>query len=189
MKFQSEQLISDLVELTRKNLNVAENLKLKSTEALNRKASPESWSALECIEHLNRYGDFYMPEITTCINKRIAKESDQNKNREFKSNWLGNYFSNMMKVRENLNTMKTLKVMNPIGSQLSNEVLDKFIDQQKITLDLLTSSRGISLTKTKTAISISKFIKLRLGDTFRVVIYHNERHLVQALKASHNGTL
>ena len=37
--------------------------------------------------------------------------------------------------------------------------------------------------KTKTAISISKLIKLRLGDTFRVLIYHNERHIKQAERA------
>ena len=35
-------------------------------------------------------------------------------------------------------------------------------------------------TKTKTAISISKLMKLRLGDTFRFVTAHNERHLLQA---------
>ncbi|RXM56703.1 hypothetical protein BOQ60_25350, partial [Chryseobacterium sp. CH1] len=31
----------------------------------------------------------------------------------------------------------------------------------------------IDLEKTKTSISISKLIKLKLGDTFRFVIYHN----------------
>ncbi len=179
MKFNSEKLISDLVELTRKNLNIAENLKNKSVEELNRKSSPESWSSLECIEHLNRYGDFYMPEI----NSRISN-SELNKVAVFKSNWLGNYFSNMMKYREKLNSMKTLSSMNPKGSSLDKSVLDKFISQQKTTLELLDKARLVNLTKTKTSISISKWIKLRLGDTFRVVIYHNERHLVQAMKAS-----
>lgn len=178
MKFNSEQLISELVELTRQNLNVAENLSRRPLEELNKKSSLESWSALECIEHLNRYGDFYMPEI----NAKISS-SKHPKHADFKSNWLGNYFSNTMKYKEKLNTMNTFKSMNPVGSQLDKSVLDKFISQQKTTLELLGKARAVSLTKTKTGITISSWIKLRLGDTFRVVIYHNERHLIQAQKA------
>ena len=37
-----------------------------------------------------------------------------------------------------------------------------------------------NLTKVKTSITISNWIKLRLGDTFRFVIHHNLRHVVQA---------
>lgn len=44
-------------------------------------------------------------------------------------------------------------------------------------------AQQVSLNKTKTGISISTWIKLKLGDTFKVVIYHNKRHIVQALKA------
>lgn len=43
-------------------------------------------------------------------------------------------------------------------------------------------ARNKDLGKIKTSISISKWIKLKLGDTFRVIIYHNERHIVQANK-------
>ena len=78
--------------------------------------------------------------------------------------------------------MKTFKVMNPAGSKLDRKVLEKFIGQQKTTLELLEKAAMVSLTKTKTSISISSWIKLRLGDTLRVVIYHNQRHLVQAAK-------
>lgn len=44
------------------------------------------------------------------------------------------------------------------------------------------NQKNIDLNKTKTAISISKWFKLKLGDTFKVVIYHNERHIAQARK-------
>jgi len=179
MKFNSEQLISSLLEITRKNLNLAENLNKKSEEALNRKADPNSWSALECIEHLNRYGVFYLPEILEKINT-----SKHQRNENFKSNWLGNYFSNSMMYKEKLNKMTTFKSMNPIGSKLEKSILETFISQQKTTLELLDKARSVSLTRTKTGITISSWIKLRLGDTFRVLIYHNERHLHQALKAA-----
>lgn len=87
-----------------------------------------------------------------------------------------------MLPKEKLNKMKTIKSMNPVGSNLDKSVLDKFINQQKTLLELLKQAKKVNLTKTKTGISISKWIKLRLGDTFRVVIYHNLRHMIQAEK-------
>ena len=78
--------------------------------------------------------------------------------------------------------MKTFKDKNPIGSKLDKSTIERFVSQQEKILNLLDKSREIDLNKTKTAISISKLIKLKIGDTFRVVIYHNERHLEQAKK-------
>ncbi len=78
--------------------------------------------------------------------------------------------------------MKTLKAMNPIHSQLNKEVVEEFIRQQKQLLELLEKAGNVDLQKIKTGISISKLIRLKLGDTFRFVIYHNERHVVQAQK-------
>lgn len=79
--------------------------------------------------------------------------------------------------------MNTFKEMNPFEKKLDQSVIDKFIKQQKELLDLLKSAESKNLTKIKTRISISKWIKLRLGDTFRVIIYHNFRHIKQAEKA------
>lgn len=177
MELKSEQLLNDLQMITKSNLEYAEKFKNESLEILNWKEGSESWSILECIEHLNRYGDFYLPEISNRIKKSKYKSS-----RVFKSNWLGRYFSNAVSYKEDLNSMKTFKSMNPLHSELSKKTLDKFIDQQRQLLDLLAQSKTVNLDKTKTAISISKLIKLKLGDTFRVLIYHNERHIEQAKK-------
>lgn len=173
----SNNLLQDLLELTRENLKIVENLKTHSIDNLNWKENPESWSALECIEHLNKYGDFYIPEITNKIN------TSKHRNTEiFKSNWLGKYFSKSVSYNKDLNKMKTFKYMNPLNSKLNNQTIEKFINQQHQIIELLNKSKNVNLDKTKTAISISKLIKLRLGDTFRVLIYHNERHIKQAEK-------
>jgi len=173
----SNNLLQDLLELTRENLNIVENLKNQSKDHLNWKENLESWSALECIEHLNKYGDFYIPEIANKIHTSKHKSSEI-----FKSNWLGKYFSKSVSYHEDLNKMKTFKSMNPLNSKLNNQTLEKFINQQHQIIELLNKSKNVNLDKTKTAISISKLIKLRLGDTFRVLIYHNERHIKQAEK-------
>lgn len=80
--------------------------------------------------------------------------------------------------------MKSPKNMNPLGSKLDSFILDTFLKQLHQTLILLEKSKAVSLNKTKISISISKHLKLKLGDTFRFFIYHNERHLQQAIKAT-----
>ncbi|MBL6447777.1 DinB family protein [Fulvivirga sp. 29W222] len=177
MKIASEELIADLIERTRHNLNEAERFKGLTLRELNWRSWADSWSVLECIEHLNLYGDFYLPEIA----QRMSA-SNYGPSGTFKSGMIGNYFAEGMLPKEKLNKMKTFKDKNPIGSKLDITTLDRFIGQQKKTLELLDKARQKDLTKTKTAISITKLLKLRLGDTFRVVIYHNQRHIVQAGK-------
>lgn len=175
MEIASKDLLQDLLERSQDHKTKAEQFQKLPLETLNWKASPESWSILECLEHLNRYGDFYIPEIE----KRLIA-SRHRPSTKFKSGWLGNYFANTMLPKEKLNRMKTFKSMDPVGSSLDKGVLSKFIAQQQALTNILKLASRVDLTKTKTGISISKWIKLRLGDTFRVVIYHNHRHMVQA---------
>ena len=174
MKISVSELLDELKERTHQHLQYAEKLLQKTEEELNFRASQDSWSTLECLEHLKRYGDFYIPEIANRIS--VSKTSAKP---HFKPGLLGNYFANTMLPKEKPNTMKTLKAMNPIHSRLNKSVVDVFISQQKQLLELLEKAQHIDLEKTKTSISISKLIKLKLGDTFRFVIYHNTRHIEQ----------
>lgn len=177
MTIKSEKLIQNLIERIRININQAEKFSSLSNEKLNCRAEKDSWSILECFEHLNLYGDFYIPEI-----KQRIEKSRTNPKENFRSGILGNYFAKSMLPKEKLNKMKTFKDKNPIGSKLDKKTIERFISQQEQILNLLDKSREIDLNKTKTAISITNLIKLKIGDTFRVVIYHNERHLEQANK-------
>lgn len=177
MIIESEKLILNLIERTRININQSEKFSTLSTEKLDWKSGQGSWSILECFEHLNLYGDFYIPEIRTRIetSKTLPKTN-------FKSGILGNYFAKSMLPKEELKKIKTFKDKNPIGCALDKTTIKRFISQQEQILNLLDKSRKIDLNKTKASISITKWIKLKLGDTFRVVVYHNERHIEQANK-------
>ncbi|MEY4902729.1 MAG: hypothetical protein RLZZ292_544, partial [Bacteroidota bacterium] len=44
------------------------------------------------------------------------------------------------------------------------------------------NAQHASLGKVRVPVSITRFLKLKLGDTLRFVIYHNERHVQQALR-------
>ncbi|BFO67251.1 DinB family protein [Chryseobacterium sp. KCF3-3] len=174
MKISASALLNELKDRTSQHLEYARILTLKTEEELNFRTSQDSWSTLECLEHLNRYGDFYISEITNRITASKTSTKDI-----FKPGILGNYFAKSMLPKEKMNKMKTLKTMNPIHSNLDKNVVDTFIKHQKKMLELLEDAQKVDLEKTKTNISISKLIKLKLGDTFRFVIYHNARHIGQ----------
>ncbi|WP_299176632.1 DinB family protein [uncultured Chryseobacterium sp.] len=175
MKISSSQLITELQNIIQQHIHYVETLLQKPEEELNYRVTENSWSILECIEHLNRYGNFYIPEIRTKIAaSKYAPEAI------FSSGILGEYFASSMLPKEKLKKMNTFKSMNPIHSRLDKKVLTEFIHQQKQLLELLDKAKNVSLGKTKTGISISKLIKLKLGDTFRFVIYHKIRHIEQA---------
>ncbi len=132
MKISTSELLDELKNRTKQHLEFAEMLSSKTEHDLNFRTSADSWSTLECLEHLNRYGNFYIPEINRTISS--AKKSSQ---LYFKPGILGNYFAKSMLPKEKLNTMKTLKSMNPIHSNLDKTVVDTFIKQQQKMLELL----------------------------------------------------
>lgn len=178
MTTNANALRDDLMARTRKIIAELEILKQEPLENLNRRPAPDAWSALECIEHLSLYGDFYLPEIENRIRQSRHKPEPV-----FKSGLLGNYFAMSMLPKEKLNKMKTFKDKNPLRSRLDKAAIDRFVQQQEKMLDLLEQSKSVNINRTKTAVSISTWIKLKLGDTFRFVIYHNQRHIAQAFRA------
>ena len=171
---KTEQLIQNFVEQTRLILNKAEALKQLDTQTLNKREHSESWSILECIEHMNRYGNFYLPQIETKI-----KSSNTKPEAQFNSGLIGGYFAKSMLPKEKLNKMKTFKDKNPLHAKLDKSVIDTFIAQQIKLLDLLSLSRNVSLNKVKITTSISNLIGMKLGDTFAFYINHMLRHIQQ----------
>jgi len=171
---QSENLIQSLLEQTRQFINQAEKLKSYDLKTLTWKENETSWSILECLEHLNLYGDFYLSQMENKIQNSTTKAD-----LEFKSGVLGNYFAKSMLPKEKLNKMKTFKDKNPLNAKLDKTVIDKFINQQIELLDLLNQARNVSLNKVKIQTSISSLISLKLGDTFQFFINHILRHLNQ----------
>jgi hypothetical protein len=183
MKIGTHQLLDDLLKRTHQSSAAAQQFKALSTQELNFKSSPTSWSILECIEHLNLYGDFYLPEIE----KQILKQKQTSASSHFKSGFIGNYFANLMLVKNGkVKKMQSPKDKNPINSALSSITIDRFLKQQEALESLLVQARKIDLVKTKAAISLTKAITLRLGDTFRFFVYHIERHIVQAQRVQAN---
>ncbi|MBD1428135.1 DinB family protein [Sphingobacterium litopenaei] len=171
---KTDLLIQQLIDQTFKILDQGQKLNSFDLETLTWRPNESSWNILECIEHLNRYADYYLPEIREAI-----QNSNSTPNSDFKSSWLGNYFAQSMLPKDKPNKMKTFKSKNPIHQNLSIEVLDKFLNQQNDLINLLMQARYVNLNITKIKTSLSSLIRINLGDTFKFYINHIMRHLKQ----------
>jgi hypothetical protein len=177
---KKKTLLKELSDTTRGIIERAKQLERMPEATLHHKTGQKQWSALECLDHLNRYGDFYLPEIEKAI--AAAPASDES---DFKSGWLGNKSAmSMLPQKGGLKKMKTFKRKNPTVDGLRPETLKTFIAQQQAFLKLLEQSAHVNLTKTKTSTTLP-LLRFRLGDTLRFVIYHNGRHMQQAERAIH----
>lgn len=182
MKNNCKSLLNELSEITEKCIEEAKTFKALKPGQLNFKKDEKSWSILECLEHLNLYGDFYLDEI----DNKIASTHFKSPSETYKSSILGSYFTKSMKVNDDkIKGMKTFANMAPKSANLPVSIVDRFIAQQEYYLKLIKKAADVNLTKTKTSISISKLIKIRLCDTLMVVVYHNERHIWQAKRVNY----
>ena len=110
-------------------------------------------------------------------NKRKNAFKKNSNSKVFYAGSLGNKFALEMLPKEGMKKIKTFKSKNSIHKGMDSwEVVPTFIKQQKQLLNLLEVAGNKDLTKIKTSITLP-FLKFRLGDTFRFVIYHNERHI------------
>ncbi|OOG20401.1 hypothetical protein BWD42_08805 [Sphingobacterium sp. CZ-UAM] len=184
MKYKSLALLDQLSTQTKEHMTFVESLKTLSLDDLNKRPHKGSWNTLECIAHLNLYGNFYLPEIS----RRMAA-SQSNAVGYFNSGLLGNYFAKSILPKDRPNKMKTFQEMDPIHKKLDKNVLAVFLEQQEKFLQLLEQAKSKDLNKIRTNISINKWIKIRLGDTFRFLVNHNIRHIVQIKNILSSGSL
>lgn len=144
---------------------------------LQQQPSAGKWSVAQVLEHLNFYARYY---ITAIERKLHLNQSGPSEN--FTPGWLGNYFTNLMKPTEEKNIKGKMKSpANAVPSAQPNaiEMLHEFIRHQHHLLNLLQIARTANLEYNRIPISLTKLIKLKLGDTFRFFIAHEQRHFLQ----------
>lgn len=177
MVVQSDILLQQLESIIKEQTAFAQQLLLLDDELLQKRPSPNSWNVLECLEHLNLYSAYYLPEINQAM--------DKNKNeaqKEFRSGWLGNYFANSMLPNAKATKMKTFKDKDPLGLPLKRNVIDEFLSNQKKYEEILQKCQTQNLRKTRIKISIARWVTLSLGDTLRFILNHQIRHFSQIQK-------
>lgn len=179
-KLKSLTLLEELQSATRQLIADAMLLKTEDPGNMLESPGPGKWSVVQVLEHLNSYGRYYL----------VAIERSLTQNRQavdfFTPGWLGDYFTRLMQPREDGTLKRKLqapKDHRPPATLDVIPVLTEFIEQQQHLLTLLENAKEKNIGAIRTPVSISKFIRLKLGDTFRFLIAHEQRHFVQIRSA------
>lgn len=170
------ELLAKLTLMVERHLDEATfKFKPNATAILTAPASNGGWSIVQCLEHLNTYGNYYLPRIEKGLHSFSGQPTDT-----FKSSWLGMYFTNMMDVSKGTKKYKAARLHVPVPLLDAQVVLAEFVRQQQALLGYLRLAANVDLNAIKIPISIAKLINLKLGDVLQFMVMHNERHLQQA---------
>lgn len=175
MKLSKKQLLDELEVEVRNQISIVTKHYLHADhELINKPTLDGRWSIAQCLDHLNSYGDYYLPKINEAL-KNASVQPDE----IFVSGWLGDYFVKSMSPETGTKKHGALKKHMPALNLDSAIVISEFLRQQRLLLNYLLESESRDLS-VRIPTSISKWITLKLGDILRFVIGHNRRHIVQA---------
>ena len=180
-KFKSEDLIHQLQSDVQHIIAAAEHLMTADPVKLGYCMKEGQWSVAQIIEHLNAYNRYYLPTM-----ERAMAPVSKDLNAWFVSGFWGNYFTKMMmptNIYEVKNKMKAMKSYSPDKSVNVKQAFDEFLEHQHKIIQLLDVAKRRNLNTIRIPVSISKLIRFKLGDTFRFLIAHEQRHLIQARNA------
>jgi len=134
------------------------------------------WNILQVLERLNSYYAYYLPMI-----EKKSANANSTPGTDFTPGWLGAYFTNMMQPKDGSikNKMKAFSNHIPPPRLQASKVIAEFLQHQRKLIYMLELAKNMDINSIRIPISLTPFIKLKLGDTFNFIIAHNNRHWIQ----------
>jgi hypothetical protein len=176
-------VFDEVAHITERNLQlIRQRFESMSENQLNWKPSPQVWSLSEIFAHLNEYARFYHEALL----KRIENTRFREPKESFTSSPLGRSAWQSMKLGNARNVKRRFrspKAYDPLitPSIVSGGDVQTLKQKQEEFLTILEKALAVNIRKVKVPISVSKLVRLRLGDALLFVAYHNERHFQQAI--------
>jgi DinB superfamily len=163
------------------------------SEGYNREAflhSPAEgmWSVAQVLDHLNGYNRYYLAAIKAQLDKPAQPPAQKT----YRAGWLGDYFTKLMLPSapgKKTVKMKSPKEYEPASFPDPESMIREFISGEEKLIMLLEKSRAINLERVRIPISLNRFIRLKLGDTFHFLIAHQQRHFLQMQKILDNANM
>lgn len=177
MTLKSTALLSQLELDVKQIIARCKKLQHEDVALLQQIPAPGKWSVAQVLEHLDIYCRHYITAIEHKLHHHQTSAAFH-----FKPGWLGNYFTKLMKPAVTNTIAKKMKAPKnaiPSAQPDATIVLQEFLQHQYHLLNLLAIARSANLGSIRVPTSLSKLISLKLGDTFRFFIAHEQRHFVQ----------
>lgn len=177
----TQELLSITKNITEDSINqVRSKIINLSDNQLQWRPNPGFWSINEVLAHLNSYAAYYYEQFDV----KIERTKFRNSKEEFTSSPLGRSAWKSMKLGNAKNIKRKFKAPKSHNPSIESSLVhadepQRFIDSQERLLRIIEKAGSVNLKKVKVPISISKMVRLRLGDALLFVTYHIERHMQQ----------
>ena len=177
----TKEIVQIVKDITNENIEtINASVGKMSEKQLNWIPNPGIWSVAQVLAHLNEYGRYYYPTFE----RKIENTRFRSTKEAFISSPLGRSAWKSMKLGNANNVKRKFRAQkgyNPAieTSLVTGDDLAIFLDQQKSFLSIIEKAQEVNFRRVKIPISISKIVRLRLGDALLFVAYHNQRHVQQ----------
>ena len=173
----SRFVIQNCIKATNTNIErVEKTLSSFSSNQLNWKINPDSWSIGECLSHLINSNKLYLNKFGSILSSQPKGEE---KDFSYKQTILGAMITKGVDPA-NVRKTKTFKVFFPNASNIERNILDDYIEKSKKLISLSERMIHIDLKKIKFSSPANILIRLNLGDPLIFIPKHDKRHLDQA---------
>jgi hypothetical protein len=163
------------------NGDVRESFGELSAEQLNWKPDEKSWSVGQCFDHLIVGNRSMLSKIIPIIEGRHKTTFFE------RMPLMPKLFGGLvLKAVEPGNPGKTKNpaIFNPSQSGVGSDVIQTFLDGQITLLDTLQGGGSVDLTGTVMTSPVAAFITYSLLDGFRIIVTHEQRHVIQAKRVT-----
>jgi hypothetical protein len=183
-----QQQLAEIIQ----SLESAQSHLRRFTDALresnwNRKPAANSWSAAECVEHLNLTSRAYIPLLRDAVAR--AGEVRRSPTKHYHHDALGWFLSKMFGPLRHLGKVKLVRVkttpaFEPRSGRSRTEILSDFVRLQTELISLIRSADGLPMDAVKIVSPFGGRMKYNAYSALVIVSRHQHRHLEQAEEAA-----
>lgn len=166
------RLIADLDENDRRAQEIAGDLTLAQ---LNWRASPETWSVGQCLEHLCNANVVYLPPIEKSLEARPSSPVA-----EITPGWFGRWFiQSYIEPSAQTRKRRAPRKIAPVRD-VGADVLARLLDSNVVARDLIRRAAAYDVNRIRFVNPFVPVIRFTVGTGLEIVARHQRRHLLQA---------
>jgi hypothetical protein len=146
----------------------------------NTRPAAESWSATECLQHLNISAEAYFPIWQQIIANAGPRKAEMNA--PYRTDFWGRLLSWILEPPARTRSKTPLR-LEPECCGAIDTVLPAFLERQERIVAALHRCRGRAIDTVRMASPVDARIRYSIWSSFLIVAAHERRHLWQAEQA------
>lgn len=161
------------------SLELAEPFHELTDAQLNWRPADDVWSICQCIEHLLLANHQYLAVMRAAVDLAPARQDEEDPT--YRSSFLGRLMIHAVGPDSKMN-VPVPKQLVPSAAPLTKNIVKEFDTNTRAIIELLGDTAEIDLSRVRIQSPFAAWMRLRLGDAFKIIEVHNKRHLLQGAR-------